>query len=82
MTVVAALTGGCFRQEIRTAIKPHRCDLLGCAINPGDRYLIETEYPGGDAGYADAAGHPVRMKVCRSCGARSFELATPQEESL
>ncbi len=36
-------------------------------IRPGDVYLEVTELPGGESGYADSAGHPVRMAVCASC---------------
>ena len=39
-------------------------------IQPGDYYLMHTEFPGGDAGYADAAGHPVRMAECAECATR------------
>ena len=39
-------------------------------IQPGEHYVEHTEFPGGDAGYADAAGHPVRMAECRPCAER------------
>jgi hypothetical protein len=39
-------------------------------IQPGDIYLEHVEFPGGDSGYADTAGHPVRMAECRSCAER------------
>ncbi|MCZ4557933.1 hypothetical protein O4215_20440 [Rhodococcus maanshanensis] len=39
-------------------------------IQPGEVYLEHTEFPGGDAGYADAAGHPVRMAECADCARR------------
>lgn len=40
------------------------------AIQPGDLYIEWTEFPGGEAGYADGAGHPVRMAECRTCAER------------
>lgn len=36
-------------------------------IQPGDLYLEHKEFPGGDSGFADAAGHPVRSPECRAC---------------
>lgn len=39
-------------------------------IKPGDYYVEWTEFPGGDAGYADYAGHPVRLNECRACAER------------
>jgi hypothetical protein len=36
-------------------------------ISPGDRYLEHVEFPGGEGGYADSAGHPVRGAECGSC---------------
>jgi hypothetical protein len=54
--------------RVRRARKLHPscCD----QIQPGDLYIEWTEFPGGDAGYADAAGHPVRMAECRACAER------------
>lgn len=44
----------------------------GCHwIKAGDWYLEYTEFPGGELGYADAAGHPVRLAECRACAERS-----------
>jgi len=51
------------REESVTARKPHRCNWCGGLIVPGEQYVVATEFPGGEAGYADAAGHPVRMAV-------------------
>lgn len=65
---------GHYATRRRIARKPHRCE--GCTsiqpgpIQPGDVYLEHTEFPGGDAGYADAAGHPVRAAECAGCAAR------------
>jgi hypothetical protein len=39
-------------------------------IQPGQMYIEHTEFPGGEAGYADTAGHPVRMAECRRCAER------------
>jgi hypothetical protein len=56
----------------RVARKSHSCP--SCdewrIIKRGDVYLEHTEFPGGDAGYADAAGHPVRMPECADCATR------------
>lgn len=56
-----------YRERIVTARKDRRCDNYPpCrnGIKAGDRYLICTEYPGGESGYADTAGHPVRLHLC------------------
>lgn len=51
------------------ARKTHKC--TGCrTIQPGEYYLVHKEFPGGDAGYADSAGHPVRMAECSDCALR------------
>lgn len=43
----------------------------GChPIQRGELYVEHTEFPGGESGYADAAGHPVRMAECRACAER------------
>ena len=59
MTVIA---------KARRARKPH----WGCCrvIKPGELYVEHTEFPGGESGYADTAGHPVRMAECRECAER------------
>lgn len=50
------------------ARKPHRCEWCRkSAIAAGDVYVTWIEFPGGDAGYADSAGHPVRLNVCIDC---------------
>lgn len=56
-----------YRERIVTARRPHRCNNYPrCVdgIKQGERYLLATEYPGNDAGYAATAGHPVRWKLC------------------
>lgn len=57
--------------RIVTARKDHRCDEYPrCphgGIRRGQQYQIHTEFPGGEAGYADSAGHPVSMKFCPLC---------------
>lgn len=56
-----------FREKARRARKTR----YGChVIAAGDLYIEHTEFPGGEAGYADAAGHPVRMAECRACAER------------
>jgi hypothetical protein len=74
--IVARTSGGHYREDIRVARKTYRCESFGCAIKPGDRYLIATDYPGSGIGYATQAGHPVRMRFCRDCAATSFEETT------
>jgi hypothetical protein len=56
----------------RRARKAHPCSWGRCrTIAPGEAYLVHTEYPGGDgAGYADSAGHPVRIAECSDCATR------------
>ena len=39
-------------------------------IKRGDPYLLCTEFPTGASGYADSAGHPVRLHVCMDCAPR------------
>lgn len=57
--------------KVVRARKQHWAD---CAdyhrINPGDYYLQSTEFPGGDLGFADMAGRPVRLRECRACAER------------
>jgi hypothetical protein len=57
--------------RVRRARKAHSCGHYpGGQIRPGDLYIEHTEFPGGDVGYADAAGHPVRLAECRDCAER------------
>lgn len=53
----------------RVSQKARRCG-CGGVISAGDRYLMHKEFPGHDAGYADAAGHPVEMPECGACARR------------
>lgn len=54
--------------RVRRARKMRLCDAYpGRPIRPGELYVEHTEYPGGESGYADSAGHPVRMAECRDC---------------
>lgn len=56
-----------FTMRVRRARKPR----FGChSIRAGELYIEHTEFPGGEAGWADAAGHPVRMAECRFCAER------------
>lgn len=57
--------------RVRRARKRHP----GCgghcrAIQPGELYVEHTEFPGGESGYADGAGHPVRSAECADCAKR------------
>lgn len=54
----------------RVARKPRPCPGCDRIIAPGATYLEHTEFPGGEAGWADAAGHPVRMSECADCATR------------
>ncbi len=55
----------------RVARKTHLCSWGDCrSIQQGEVYLVHTSFPGHDAGYADAAGHPVRIAECSECAAR------------
>ena len=65
------MTNPCVRTRVRRARKPRpACGGYCPTIKPGDYYIEWTEFPGGEAGFADAAGHPVRMAECRSCAER------------
>jgi hypothetical protein len=59
-----------FRVQARTAAKTRRVRCCGGLIRTGERYLMHVELPGGDAGYADTAGHPVQMPECARCATR------------
>lgn len=59
-----------YRTVAHKARMPHRCGFTSHPIKPGEVYLQHTEFPGGDAGYADAAGHPVRVAECADCATR------------
>ncbi|MFV8173774.1 hypothetical protein [Mycolicibacterium peregrinum] len=54
--------------RVRRARKARR----GCCgpIQPGEFYIEHTEFPGGESGYANAAGHPVRLAENRACAER------------
>lgn len=59
--------------KVRRARKPRRAECGGYHghdIAAGELYIEHTEFPGGESGYADTAGHPVRMSECRSCAER------------
>ena len=55
--------------RLRRARKHHKCPCER-AIQPGEQYLEHKEFPGGKAGYADEAGHPVRVAECYRCAVR------------
>lgn len=57
--------------RVRRARKTHPgCGGYCKPIQPGELYIEHTEFPGGDSGYADGAGHPVRMAECSACAER------------
>ncbi len=53
----------------RKSRKPRKCS-CGNRIGIGDMYVEHTTFPGDDSGYADDAGHPVRIAECRPCAER------------
>lgn len=58
-----------------TARKDYSCDWCHKPIPKGSVHVVATEFPGGDAGYATAAGHPVRMRIhaekpCHYCASK------------
>jgi hypothetical protein len=67
------------RERLVKARKQRRCEDYTCrrTIEVGELYLLCTEYPGSDIGYADAAGHPVRLHICHECAPTKF----PKESS-
>jgi hypothetical protein len=60
-----------YTQRISRARKNYACDYrmsYSChGIAAGQLYVTSTEFPGGEAMYANAAGHPVRMRICSTC---------------
>lgn len=60
-----------FTSRVRRARTTHvACGGRCKPIRPGELYVEHKEFPGGEAGYADYAGHPVRMAECRACAER------------
>ena len=58
------------RTQRRVARKRWWCG-CGREISIGDAHLEHTQFPGDDPGdYADAAGHPIRLRECAVCAAR------------
>lgn len=53
----------------RVARTNRRCRWGDChrSIRVGEPYLHFVEFPGGESGYADYAGHPVSMDICHMC---------------
>lgn len=65
-----------------TARIRHVCVWCRKPIELGTTYVLATEFPGGEAGYADYAGHPVRMRVhatqpCHYCPNPTAHEETP-----
>lgn len=72
--------------ELRTARKRYQCDdypqSSADVIKPGDKYVLCTELPGGESGFADDAGHPVKLRLCVNCarlGTRLIPLHDTEE---
>ncbi|MFE2996848.1 hypothetical protein ACFXG4_17755 [Nocardia sp. NPDC059246] len=57
--------------HLRRARKLQTCS-CDRRIKPGEQYLEHKEFPSGESGYADAAGHPVRLAECYRCGRESL----------
>ncbi|MGW4126286.1 hypothetical protein [Nocardia sp. NPDC004711] len=55
--------------RLRCARKSHECT-CDRWIQPGEQYLEHKEFPGGESGYANAAGHPVCLAECYRCAVR------------
>lgn len=73
MSIILEKPGGVdprTRYEIVTARRDRRCDdyptSQWLSIRAGDRYLRITEFPGGESGWADNAGKPVRLHICEA----------------
>ena len=71
MTMKLTAPAGCDSKvtyEIRAARKEYRCDGYPAShatvIKVGELHLLCTEFPGGESGYADDAGKPVRLRLC------------------
>ncbi|SLG54120.1 hypothetical protein [Mycobacteroides abscessus] len=59
------------RMRVRRARKTRTaCGGYCPDIQPGDLYIEHTEFPGGDAEWANSAGHPIRLAECHSCAER------------
>lgn len=68
------------RYEIRRARAERLCEGYRCTvvIPVGQMYLVCTEFPGGESGYASSAGHPVRLSVCPDCAPEWTHWAMPK----
>lgn len=67
----------------RVARKAHLCQWGDCRrIEPGEVYVSSVCFPNGDdAGYAKAAGHPVRMALCAKCALRyGYDFDIPYDQ--
>jgi hypothetical protein len=80
---VSGQTHLCSWGDCRAAMGPARVR-PDARIPAGEPHLVLTEFPGGDAGYADAAGKPVSMRICHECARMSVhaDLLCPLELPL
>lgn len=53
----------CSEERHVTTRKEYVCDWCNKPIPKGSDCVVATEFPGGDAGYADSVGHPIRMRL-------------------
>lgn len=56
--------GYCYEERHVKAGKRHQCAWCYGVIEKGAEHVVVTEFPGDEAGFADLAGHPVRMRMC------------------
>lgn len=77
MAQKALRTGHGSHRQVVKARKHYTCEGFICgnrAISPGDTYVVAIDYPGSSIGYADAAGHPYRMRLCANCADHAAPL--------
>lgn len=72
--------------ELRRSRTDRPCDdypqSSAIVIRKGDLYVLCTEFPGGESGFADSAGHPVRLRLCMECAPRWVTEQLPAPSTL